>query len=549
MSNLKWTTTRTRALVVEEHHGRRVKAYGERPRTIGDLLDASVRSFGAREAIKTPQETLSYDQLRDMSLRLAAGLRERGVRHGDRIAVLLPNDARICLIQLAAAYLGAVVACMNTRFPTTELLVLLERSDPTLLVIDQRYQEQLANENVIYSFETIMSEQPHSSDPPFAALMATQQLSVSDSAVSEDDSWLMLFTSGTTGVPKGALLTHSNVLHSSITYADAFGLNETSSALIVMPLYYATAIIAQVINLLLVGGRSVICPVFKADAVVDIMREEGIEYFIGVPTMYQLMLMQPDFLRATLPRWRVAAYGGSPMPSNVLDEIIERFPNLELYDAYGLTETSSPITIMTSQGFEAHAGSVGRAVPGAELKVVDDHGQQLPSDMPGELLVRGPMVVPGYWRDPEATDRAIRHGWLHTGDLARMDRDGYVYILDRKKDMIMRGGFKIYSVKLEYLLLGHPGVQEAAVVGVPDPLFYEEVLAGIVRAPTEGGAALTEATVRSFVAARAADYEVPKHVYFVDQLPRNPTGKVRKRELRDRWLQHHVGGQLTVEDP
>jgi long-chain acyl-CoA synthetase len=526
--------TSARLLIEEEHHGRRVKAYADRPKTICAVLDFAAARDAEGEALKSPYETLSFRDVRDTALRLAAGLRVRGVGPGDRIAVLLPNDTRICLLELAAAYCGAIIACFNTRFPAAELKILIDRSEPKLIVIDEEFRERIPRDSLATDCELVVSAEPHSADPAFSALFDADPLS--EIAADEDDPWLMLFTSGTTGVPKGALLTHGNVIHSSMTYVDCFALGPEASALIVMPLYYATAIIAQMIPLFLVGGRCVIATAFKASEVIETLALEKIEYLIGVPTMYQLMLLQPGFSQDSVPLWRVGAYGGAPMPSSVLAEIAGRFPKLELYDAYGLTETSSPITIMTPEGHKSHSGSVGRAVPGADLKVVDDKGQSLPADSPGELLARGPMIVPGYWRDPEATSKAIRDGWLHTGDLARIDAEGYVFVLDRKKDMIMRGGYKIYSVQLEYLLLSHPGVQEAAVVGIPDPLFYEEVMAAIVRADSEEGRSLSSESLRAFVAERAADYEVPKFVVFRESLPRNPTGKVKKNQLRDEYV-------------
>jgi len=497
------------------------------------LVDLACEQFPDRPALVSPAESLTYTQLRAAALRLATGLAGTGIKRGDRILVLLPNDARICVVQLAAAYLGAMTACLNVRFEAPELAVLATRARPEIAIVDANLAAKLPPTALPIDCRYVESALGSLADPAFQNLLAEIDNHV-QATVMEDDSAFMLFTSGTTGLPKGALLTHGNAIHSAVTYARYFRSTQDAVTLIVMPLYYATGIIAQMLQMFVVGGSCVVCPQFKAKDVVDAFARYRVSYFIGVPTMYQLMLLNPDFGPDRLPDFRIAAYGGSPMPGETLSELRRRFPGLECYDAYGLTETSSPATIMTPEDLDSKWGSVGRGVPGAELRVISDAGDELPADEVGELLIKGPMVIPGYWDDEEATRNAIRDGWLHTGDLARIDRDGFVYVVDRKKDMIIRGGYKIFSVELEYLLLEHPAIKEAAVVGVPDPMFFEEVMAVIVPAP---GASLTADEVRDYVRKHSADYKVPKYVRFMDQLPRNPTGKIQKRQLREALLE------------
>jgi long-chain acyl-CoA synthetase len=522
----------TEELHRERHNGVEVLCYVTRPHSIPELLSSAAQRFPDRPALVTSTETLTYAQLQREVGRMANGLGGLGVKRGDRILVLLPNDARICVVQLAAAHLGAMTACLNVRFEAPELAVLARRARPTIAIVDSKLAGKLPAAALPVGCRYVETEKASLADLAFQTLLT--EGTVTPSQCEEDGPAFMLFTSGTTGLPKGALITHGNAIHSAVTYARYFNSTPESVTLIVMPMYYATGIIAQMLHMFVVGGCFIAWPQFTAREVTEAMVRYRVSYFMGVPTMYQLMLLNPQFDRRLVPEFQIAAYGGSPMPGETLSELLRRFPTLSCFDAYGLTETSSPATIMTPDALESKWGSVGRGVPGAELRVIDDAGDDLAADQVGELLIKGPMVIPGYWDDPEASRDAIVDGWLHTGDLARIDADGFVYIVDRKKDMIIRGGYKIFSVELEYLLLEHPAVQEAAVVGVPDPMFFEEVMAVIVLAD---GATLSAEEVQAYIRQHSADYKVPKYVRFVDVLPRNPTGKVQKRQLREALLQ------------
>jgi len=262
---------------------------------------------------------------------------------------------------------------------------------------------------------------------------------------------------------------------------------------------------------------------------VRVMAERRVTYLMVVPSLWPLLLRVAEFRWPDLAHVQVGAFGGSPVPISTVAALRERMPQLRLFDAYGLTETHSPATVLLDAEFRRKPGSVGRPVPCAETRVVGDDGRDVDPGQPGELWVRGPMITSGYFRDPDATDAAITEGWLHTGDLVRIDDEGYVFILDRKKDMIMRGGFKVYSVELEYVLVSHPDIAEAAVVGVPDTLAYEAVAAYVVPST---GCTIEAAAVKQWVAARMADFAVPRHVRVVDTIVRNRTGKVDKTALR-----------------
>jgi len=263
---------------------------------------------------------------------------------------------------------------------------------------------------------------------------------------------------------------------------------------------------------------------------VRLIDQRRITYLMVVPSIWPLLLRDPAFAWPRLAHVEIGAFGGSPVPLSTIGALRARMPQLRLYDAYGLTETHSPATILLDSEFRRKPGSVGRPLPCADVRVVDDEGRDVPEGEAGELLIRGPMVTTGYFGDAAASEAALTDGWLHTGDYARVDDEGYVYILDRKKDMIMRGGNKVYSVELEYLLVSHPDIAEAAVFGVPDRLAYEAVATYVVPAT---GRTVEAATVQHWVGSHMADYAVPRHVRIVDVIPRNRTGKIDKLALRE----------------
>lgn len=520
-------------LVLEERAGVNVYCYKDRPRTLDEVLSRAANDHRDRSALITPNGTLSYSELKDAVEKVAASISAAGVTSGDRVAVLLPNDARICLIELAVASLGAITVCLNARFQASEIATLMQKSGPRIAVVDAELREQVPRAALPPGCHLLISDDPTVDPEGLASLFPATGEGVRGHSSHEDDPVVMMFTSGTTGTPKGALLTHRNIIHSAANYVRYFSSGSETRTLIVMPMHYATGLIAQLVQMMLVGGQSIVWPRFKAREVVEALIKHEVTYFIGVPTMYQLMMLEESFSDSNLRNWKVGAYGGAPMPGDTIKALEKRLPELQLFDAYGLTETSSPATIMTPDRLQEKWGSVGRPVPGAEIKITDDSGREVPKGEAGELLIRGPMVIPGYWDDPEGTRRAIVDGWLRTGDLAKADEEEFVYVLDRQKDMIIRGGYKIYSVQLEYVLLDHPEIREAAVVGIPDAMFFEEILAVVVPKAQSG---ISEDDVRAFVASRVADYEVPKYVTFSESLPRNATGKVLKRELRDGFV-------------
>ena len=339
-----------------------------------------------------------------------------------------------------------------------------------------------------------------------------------------------LYTSGTTGHPKGAMLTHCNIVHSVLHYRACMQLRPADRSALAVPASHVTGLIAVILSMLHVGGAVVIVPTFRAEGFIALMAAERVTHTLMVPAMYNLCLLHPSFADARLDAWRIGGYGGAPMPVATIDALIARVPGLTLLNAYGATETTSPVTMMPMGHTRAHADSVGVALPAADIRVMDDDGRELPPGETGELWIAGPMVVPGYWGNPEATASSFTAGHWHSGDLGSVDAEGYVRVFDRKKDMLNRGGYKIYSVEVENVLMAWPGMVEAAIVGRPCPVLGERVHA-FVHAP---GSAADVAALRAFCAARLADYKVPETVTWSDTpLPRNANGKLMKRLLRD----------------
>jgi long-chain acyl-CoA synthetase len=343
------------------------------------------------------------------------------------------------------------------------------------------------------------------------------------------DTALILYTSGTTGRPKGAMLTHLSIAHSVIHFEAGMRLGPDDRSALAVPASHVTGLIAIIATMWRVGGAVVIIPEFKAEAFVQLLARERVTHTLMVPAMYRLCLMSEAFAHEDLSAWRIGGYGGAPMPEATIAALAERLPRLTLLNAYGSTEATSPATLSPHGPAQGHADSVGVPLPCADIRVMDDAGRELPAGETGELWIGGPMVVPGYWANPDATAASFTAGYWHSGDLGSIDAQGYVRIFDRKKDMLNRGGYKIYSVEVENVLMAWPGVLEAAVIGVPCPVLGERVHA-VVYAP---GSAADDAGVRAHCAAQLADYKVPETIAWrSDPLPRNANGKVMKRMLR-----------------
>jgi long-chain acyl-CoA synthetase len=515
------------ALRHEIHYGSRmVRCYVHRPRSLHALFSAALQRNPLREALSSPTERLSYGELDRRAGRLAARWRAQGIVQGDRIVLMASNRIGFVIAFLASQRLGAVTVPVSIRESADGLAFILQQCGASALVHDAALADRLPapcpDDLRVLSTEAL--EAQVLDDHPEALHEAVP--------VEEDDVACLLYTSGTTGRPKGAMLTHLGIVHSCMHYEERMGLGPDERSILAVPASHVTGLVAMITTLWHVGGSLSLMPEFKAAAFLAQASRERITHTMLVPAMYALCLLQPEFASTDLSHWRIGSYGGAPMPQATIEALARTVPGLTLMNAYGATETSSPATLMPQGEQAAHLDSVGRALPCVDLVVVDEHGCEVPSGETGELMIAGPCVVPGYWDNPEATAREFVSGYWRSGDLGSVDAEGYVRIYDRKKDMINRGGYKIWSVEVENTLVGFPGVIEAAAIGVPCPVLGERVHAFVhTTQPAPDPEAL-----RAWCASRLADYKVPETIRLrTEPLPRNANGKLMKRTMRE-WI-------------
>ncbi|MFC4799991.1 class I adenylate-forming enzyme family protein [Neobacillus sp. GCM10023253] len=523
-------------IVKEIHFNRELKVFENRPQNLFAMLEEASQKFPEHEALVMNGVRLTYKETYDKALEIAGNLQSSlCVKKGDRIALLLGNSIEFSLLVFACAKLGAIFVPLNTRLKENELSYMLEQSGSQLLFVDDEFLETVesmrdsSSTETIQNFFLIGNKTPKRKDYlPFEIL--EQPASVSEVPVSEDDPLFIMYTSGTTGLPKGAVGSHLGAIHSSINYETVFKTTHKAKTLIAVPLFHVTGLIGQLFHMVRVGGTSLIIRRFKTEEFIRLAAEEQVTFLFNVPTIYVMMMAHQDFSLYSYTNVNCIAYGGAPMSTETIYKLKKYFPNAYLQNAYGATETSSPATLMPQSYNEAKFQSVGLPVPVGELKVVNDNDEPCSPGEVGELLIKGPMVVEGYWDNETANQTSFVDGFWRSGDLAKMDEDGFVYIVDRKKDLINRGGEKIFSIEVENVLYNHPKVHEAAVVGVPDAIFGEVVKAVIV---TKDQEVIDPQEIRDFVAERLANYKIPKLVEFVSELPRNPAGKVLKNALKN----------------
>jgi long-chain acyl-CoA synthetase len=490
---------RAPALREERHFGRPARCFAERPASLVQMLQEAVARNPRGEALVCGEARLTWEALGARVAEAAGAFAARGVVPGDRVALLLGNRIEFVTAFLGAAWLGAIAVPVSIREQKPGLEYILGHCAAKLVVHEPDLAHLLP--------EGIARLLPLDLQGP--ALQAT--------GGQEEDTTAILYTSGTTGRPKGAMLTNLGIVHSSLVFEACMGLDRHTRAIAAVPLSHVTGVIAQVTTTVRCAGTLVILPAFKARDFLALAERERMTYALMVPAMYKLCLLEKEFEETDLRAWRVGGYGGAPMPAATIAALAEKLPRLALMNTYGATETTSPAVMMPPEEQAGRRDSIGLPVPGAEIKVVDE-----------ELWIRGPMVVKGYWENPEATAREFTDGFWRSGDLGSIDAEGYVCVLDRKKDMINRGGYKVFTAEVESALAEHPAVVESAVVGYACPVLGERVQAFVV---ARSNTSIEE--LIAFCAARLADYKVPERFVLRDEpLPRNANGKVLKRELR-----------------
>ena len=502
-----------------------VRCFSERPAGLHAMFERARATRSQADAIVCDGRRLSYGETGAAADRLAAALAAQGVVAGERVMMLMRNRPEFMTVLLALQRLGAIAVPVGVREQRPGLAYIAKQCSAMAIVFDDELADRV----------------PDGADAPALArrIAATSLAGPAGAAPAvpeaatrcETDVAVILYTSGTTGQPKGAMLTHLSITHSVLHFQACMRLRSDDRSALAVPASHVTGLIAIIAAMWHVGGAVVVVPEFKADAFVRLMANERVSHTLMVPAMYELCLRCDTFDNADLSAWRIGGYGGAPMPVATIDALAQRLPGLTLQNAYGATETTSPATMMPAGLTRTHADSVGVALPTADIRVMDDDGREVAAGATGELWIGGPMVVPGYWADPQATAREFTAGYWHSGDMGSVDANGFVRIVDRKKDMLNRGGFKVYSVEVENVLLAWPGVVEAAIIGKPCAVLGERVHA-FIYAP---GIDADDAALQRHCAERLADYKVPENfTWSTEPLPRNANGKLLKRALRAR---------------
>jgi len=488
---------------------------------LAQLLTETASRNGSRPALKLEAAVASYGQLNEGAARVAGLLQDRGLRPGDRVGIMLPNVPYFGLVYYGILRAGGVVVPMNVLLKAREVSFYLGDSGARYVFAWHGFARE-AEPGAREAGTELLVVTPGE----FERLLERAPRMASDVERDNSDTAVILYTSGTTGTPKGAELTHFNLIANARASAELMRVTEDDVIFGALPLFHSFGQTCCLNNAVHTGACLTMLVRFTPEKALEVIQRDRVTVFEGVPTMYQAMLNFPERASYDVSRLRTCVSGGAAMPVEIMRGFEQAF-GCVIIEGYGLSETS-PVASFNRLERERKPGSIGIPIRGVELKVVGEQGEELPCGEVGEIAVRGHNVMKGYWNRPDATAEVLKDGWLLTGDLARVDEDGYFFIVDRKKDMIIRGGYNVYPREIEEVLYEHPGVLEAAVIGVPDEYLGEEVGAALVRRP---GSDVDAEEIRAFVKERIAAYKYPRYVWFSEELPKGSTGKVLKREI------------------
>ena len=485
-------------------------------------LDQAAADQPDRVALRMDDLVLTYAQLREAAGRVSRLLSSSGIEPGDRVGLMLPNVPAFPIAFYGALAAGAVVVPMNPLLKSREVGYYLSDSGARVVLAWQSAAGEAAKGAADAGAQAITV-----ATPDLADLLADYAPATEQPGREDDDDAVILYTSGTTGKPKGAQLTHANLVRNAELTARTLLKNDPDDVMMgCLPLFHVFGLTCGLNATVVAGGTLTLLPRFDPAKALEIIQRDKVTIFEGVPTMYAALLHHPEADPAMAATLRVCVSGGASLPVEILRGFEEKFGCIIL-EGYGLSETS-PVASFNHPDRVRKPGSIGTPVEGVQLRLVDDTGQTVPDGEIGEIAIRGHNVMKGYWGKPEATAEAITDGWFRTGDLAKVDSDGYYYIVDRKKDLIIRGGYNVYPREIEEVLHEHPAVAEVAVVGIPHPDLGEEVGAAVALKP---GASATPEELREFARDKMAAYKYPRQVWLVEALPKGPTGKILRREV------------------
>ncbi|MCW5959098.1 MAG: long-chain fatty acid--CoA ligase [Pyrinomonadaceae bacterium] len=518
---------------------------------LASLIRHHARLTPESEAVVWKNVRLNYGQLEALSNQTANALVKLGIGRGDKVALSCPNLPYFPIVYYAILKVGAAVVPLNLLFKKREVAYHLSDSDakavfvfegtdelPMAQMVKEGFDQAASCEHLIVMMKDPSSESPYSEHPTLHQLTAKESIEFDVVPTLPDDTCAILYTSGTTGTPKGAELTHSNIIFNAIASFNLHvpGLDYTNgeqkTCLITLPLFHTTGQTAQMNAQIFAGHRIVLLPRFDAQTTLETFKNEKINFWTGVPTMYWAILKYVEENNIDVAPYaeslNILSSGGAPMPVEVMTKF-EKLFNCRILEGYGLSETS-PITTFNHPTARSKPGTVGQPLFGLEVKCVDDDDNEVPTGERGEIVMRGHNIMKGYYKRPDATAEAFRNGWFHSGDIGVMDEDGFLSIVDRKKDMILRGGFNIYPRELEEVIMTHPAVSLVAVIGTPCDKMGEDVKAFIVK---KQGAEITEDEMIAWCKEQFAAYKYPRFVEFRDELPVGGTGKILKRALKE----------------
>jgi long-chain acyl-CoA synthetase len=503
---------------------------------LATVLEQSAARNPAKTAVILDDIRLSYAELNGAANMIAGGLVRLGVKQGDKVAIMLPNTPHFVMCYYAILKAGAVVVPLNVLFKQNEVAYHLQDSDAVALIAWEGFLGEAAPGFAMAEgcASLVVAQAPGSQVElpagalPLNALMAGSQPAFEAAATMPDDTAVILYTSGTTGRPKGAELSHFNMFFNAMICADKLlGPKEDEVGLATLPLFHSFGQTCVMNMLLYCGATVTLLPRFEPQRALEVMQRDRVTYFAGVPTMYFYLLNFPGAENYDLSALRRCCSGGSAMPVEVMHAFNKKY-GVTILEGYGLSETA-PVASFNHMDRPTKPGSIGTPIWGVEMRVVDSEGRDVPDGELGEIVIRGHNIMKGYYKRPEATAEAIRGGWFFSGDVAYRDEEGYYFIKDRVKDMIIRGGFNVYPREIEEILYAHPAVAEAAVFGVPDAALGEEIRAAVSLKP---GQSATEQELIDYCKERMAAYKYPRTLEIMAALPKTATGKLLKRELR-----------------
>jgi len=501
-------------------------------RVLGDLIKARALDSGEKIAFIFKDRKMSYSELYERSKRLANGLARLGLRKRDHVAILFQNSFEIIESYFANALLGCVTIPLNPMYTGREIHYIVNNSESKALITKDSFYPNVAEirDNLKELQHVIVqSEASLSGTHAYETLLKESWDEPPDVAVKPEDLAIALYTSGTTGVPKGVMLSHNGILLNAELTKDAIGYREDDRFAGVLPMFHSFAFSFDILQMMLVKASTAIFGRFDIKDVVSGIEKYHCTSLAGVPTMFTYIYNYSDLNKYDLTCLRIGDCGGGPVPVELVEEFQERF-GMTVVESYGLTEIS-PVACVERPNMERRLGSCGLVFPGMEPKIIDPSGDEVPDGDVGELVIKGPTHMLGYFKMPKETDEAIKDGWLYTGDLFRKDKDGYLYFVDRLKYMIVTAGYNIYPKEVENVLYAHPDVLEAAVIGIPDPAKGDIPKAYIV--PRDDGKR-NEKGIMDYCRKNLAAYKVPRIIEFVHALPQTASGKIKKYVLKEK---------------